>query len=353
MQTKLTLLFLILIFSETKAQKADDFSKKIDSVITSSDPVKFNGTVLITKAGKVKYAKTFGYKDFDAGIELKPDDQFEIMSNSKQITAVLILKQVEKGNINLQSPIKKYLPYLNQSWADSVTVHQLLNHTHGIADTEKPLLFKPGSQFKYGNLSYMLLGEMLEKISGKTYVELANELFRQVKMKNTFCYTEDHKRNLVPGYMSKENNFARVQQSFLNKDNIPAAGIVSTAYDLSLWDDALFNGKLLKSGTFKMMTSATTMSQHQVFGKEYMGFGYNVRVIKESGMNYFAVTGLGDGFTCLNAHFPDDDVSLIILENQMPESREYWSYKEAVIKNIVLKSSLLGGQKDLTDPILK
>ncbi|MGG5207941.1 serine hydrolase domain-containing protein [Chryseobacterium sp. MIQD13] len=342
MQLKFTgFLLTILSFSIAKAQKTDDFSKKIDSIITNTDPIKFNGTVLVTKAGKVRYAKAFGYKDFSAGIPLKLDDQFEIMSNSKQVTAVLILKEVEKGNINLQSPIRKYLPSLTQGWADSVTVHQLLNHTHGIVDTEKPLIFKPGSQFKYGNLSYMLLGEILEKVTGKTYVELADELFRQLKMKNTFCYNKDNKRGLVNGYMNKENNFEKVEKSFLNKDILPAAGVVSTVYDLSLWDNALFEGELLKSGTFKMMTSPTAMSQHDVFGKENMGFGYNVRLIKESGLGYYAVTGLGDGFTCLNIHFPSADVNLIILENQMPRNSDYWSYKEAQIKNIILKSSLL------------
>ncbi|KMQ64797.1 beta-lactamase [Chryseobacterium angstadtii] len=342
MQLKLTgFLLIILGLSTAKAQHTDDFSKKIDSIVSQSNPISFNGTVLVTKAGKVKYAKTFGYKDFEAGIPLQRDDQFEIMSNSKQVTAVLILKEVEKGNIRLQAPIKQYLPSLTESWADSVTVHQLLNHTHGIVDTEKPLAFEPGSQFKYGNLSYILLGEILEKISGKTYVELADELFRMLKMKNTFCYNKDHKRNLVNGYMNKENKFEKVEKSFLNKDNLPAAGIISTAHDLSLWDDALFNGKLLKSGTFAMMTSATTSSQHNVFGKESMGFGYNVRIIKEAGLNYYAVTGLGDGFTCLNVHFPATDVSLIILENQMPRDRNYWSYKEAQIKNVILKSSLV------------
>ncbi|MBB6370348.1 serine hydrolase domain-containing protein [Chryseobacterium shigense] len=347
MQLKLTgFLFTLLSLSITKAQKTDDFSKKIDSVITNSDPIKFNGTVLVTKAGKVKYAKTFGYSNFSNNIPLKSDDQFEIMSNSKQVTAVLILKEVEKGNINLQSPIKKYLPDLTESWADLVTVHQLLNHTHGIVDTEKPLVFKPGSQFKYGNLSYMLLGEILAKISGKTYVELADELFRKLNMKNTFCYNKDNKRGLVNGYMNKENNFEKVEKSFINNDNLPAAGIVSTVHDLSLWNTALFEGGLLKSGTFKMMTSPTTKSQHDVFGKEDMGFGYNVRIIKESGLSYYAVTGLGDGFTCLNVHFPSDDVNLIILENQMPRNSDYWSYKEALIKNIILKSGLLTGLTD-------
>jgi CubicO group peptidase (beta-lactamase class C family) len=65
------------------------------------------------------------------------------MSNSKQITAVLVLQAAEQGKLDLQTPIKKYLPAITQSWADTVTVHNLLNHTHGIVDLEKPVILKP------------------------------------------------------------------------------------------------------------------------------------------------------------------------------------------------------------------
>lgn len=343
MSINIKLVFLISIFSFSifSAQKNDDFSNKIDSIITAISPIKFNGVMLVTKAGKTKYAKANGFKDDAAKGTLKTDDQFEIMSNSKQITAVLVLKEVENGKINLQSPIKKYLPKLTQSWADTVMVHNLLNHTHGIVDLEKPLIFKSGSEFKYGNLSYILLGKILENITHKTYVNLANDLFKSLKMSKTFCYSKDNKQDLVNGYMNLDNNFKKVENSFLNDENIPAAGIVSTVFDLAKWDQALFKNKLLKSETFNKMTTASTMSQHDVFGKEKMGFGYSVRIIKESGFTYFAITGLGDGFTCLNVYFPKNDVSLIILENQMPENSEYWSFNEARIKNIILKSKLL------------
>jgi D-alanyl-D-alanine carboxypeptidase len=338
-----TQLFFTIIFSAilsfaAKAQKPESYSKKIDSIITASTPLSFNGVVLVSKNGKIQYLKANGYRDFNNKIPLKTNDQFEIMSNSKQITAVLILQAAEQGKLNLQSPIKKYLPSLTQTWADSVTVHHLLNHTHGIVDIDKPSAFKAGSQFKYGNLSYILLGEILKNTTGKSFTDLANSLFKKLKMDNTFVYNNKNNQSLVPGYMSENNRFEKVNESFLNDNIVPAAGVISTVKDLAIWNQALFAGKLLSAEYKKQMLTASTTSQHNVFGKEKMGFGYNVRIIKESGLEYFAVTGLGDGFTCLNVYFPSVDTSLIILENQMPKNSEYWSFKEAAIKNAVLKS---------------
>ena len=149
---KTVLSFLLFLCMNTSGQQKESWSAKIDSLIQTKQPITFNGVILITKKGKPQYSKAFGLKDLQTKLPLTMNDQFEIMSNSKQITSVLLLKEVEKGKVDLDSPIKKYLPYLKQSWADSVTVHQLLNHTHGISDIEKSLLFKPGTDFKYGNL---------------------------------------------------------------------------------------------------------------------------------------------------------------------------------------------------------
>lgn len=294
--------------------------------------------VLISQNGKSKYLKASGYKDFEKKIALKTDDQFEIMSNSKQVTAVLILQAAEQGKLDLQTPIKKYLPALTQSWADTVTIHHLLNHTHGIADIEKPATFKAGSQFKYGNLSYMLLGEILQNTTGKNFTKLANSLFKKLKMEKTFVYNSKNNQSLVPGYRSENNQFEKVDRSFITDEITPAAGVISTVEDISKWDQALFKGKLLSPEFQKLILTPSTSSQHDVFGKESMGFGYNIRFIKEAGLDYYAVTGLGDGFTCLNVYFPSTDTSVIILENQMPKNSEHWSFQEAAIKNVVLKS---------------
>ncbi|UEQ78260.1 serine hydrolase domain-containing protein [Chryseobacterium arthrosphaerae] len=342
-QIKLFITFALatILSASTHAQKKNSYIHKIDSIISASSPLTFNGVVLVSQKGKIKYLKSNGYKDFDKKIPLKTDDQFEIMSNTKQVTAVLILQAAEQGKLNLQTPIKKYLPSLTQSWADSVTIHHLLNHTHGITDVEKPAAFKAGSQFKYGNLSYMLLGEILKNTTGKTFTQLADSLFKKLKMEKTFVYNTKDNQSLVPGYRSENNQFEMVKESFLNDDIAPAAGVVSTVQDLARWDQALFKGQLLSPEFKKLMLTPSTTSQHNVFGKESMGFGYNVRIIKEAGLEYFGVTGLGDGFTCLNVYFPSTDTTLVILENQMPERSENWSFQEAAIKNVVLKSMTL------------
>jgi CubicO group peptidase (beta-lactamase class C family) len=333
-----TVVFSIVLSITAAAQKQNAYTHKIDSIITASSPIQFNGVVLVAQKGKVYYLKANGYKDFENKIPLRTDDHFEIMSNSKQVTAILILQAAEQGKLNLHTPIKKYLPTLTQTWADTVTVHHLLNHTHGITNLEKPAAFKAGSQFKYGNLSYMMLGEILKNTTGKSFLELAHSLFKKLKMDQTFVYNTKNRLSHVPGYMNENNQFKKVTESFLNDKIAPAAGIISTVQDLAKWDQALFKGKLLSPEFQKLMLTPSTTSQHSVFGKESMGFGYNVRFIKEAGLDYYAVTGLGDGFTCLNTYFPSTDTTLIILENQMPEKSEYWSFKEAAIKNAVLKA---------------
>ncbi len=117
-----TLVFVICIFScvenKNKVELVDDYSAKIDSLIATTNPRKFNGVILITQNGETKYSKEYGFSDFEKKIPINLNDNFRIQSNSKQITAVLILKEVEKGNIHLNNTIKKYLPELNSTWTD-------------------------------------------------------------------------------------------------------------------------------------------------------------------------------------------------------------------------------------------
>ncbi|CEJ69910.1 Esterase EstB [Chryseobacterium oranimense G311] len=333
---------LLFTASQSFAQNKNDYTTRIDSLIQSpTSPRPFNGVVLITQNGKIKYSKAYGFQDSRTKAPLKMDNQFEIMSNTKQITSVLILKQFEKGRLDLQAPIKKYLPSLTQPWADSVTVHQLLNHTHGIVDAEKPLLFKPGTEFKYGNLSNILLGKIVEKTSGKPYIQQATDLFKKLHLKNTFCYSKDSRRNLVYGHMNKDNNFTLVENSFITDENLPADGVITTAEDMVLWNSLLHKGKILTSKSYKLMTTASTLSQHDVFGKEKSGYGYNMRIVKYNGIPYLGHTGLGDGFASLNVYVPGSDVSIIVLENQMSEDSNLYYYQEALIRDIVLQSSLI------------
>jgi CubicO group peptidase (beta-lactamase class C family) len=335
-------LLLILLFSNCNsfAQKKDNYSAKIDSLIKVAEP-QFNGVILISQNGKTLYTKAHGFSNFQTKKPLQLDSQFEIMSNSKQIAAVLILLEVEKGKIDLNAPIRKYLPELKQTWADSVTVHQLLNHSHGIVDLQKPLAFKSGTNFKYGDLSFGLAGKIVEFTSKKSYSEVANALFKKLKMKNTFVYSENKIQRLVSGYINKNNVFEIVKNSKITSEDLGADGIISTANDLAIWNNNLHKGKILKPQSYQLMTTSNINSQHNFFGKEKEGYGYGIRIIEKEPVKYIGHTGLGDGFSSVNLYFPESDVSLIVLENQMNDKSDLFYASEFKIKNLLLKSDLL------------
>ena len=339
----LPLTFLLLVACKAPAQSRpkDDYSSKIDSLIKTTNPRPFNGVILITQKGKVKYSKAFGYSNFEQKKPFSLKDNFIIMSNSKQITAALILREVEKGKIDLKSPIRKYLPDLPQSWADTVTVHHLLNFSAGITEIDKPLLFKPGTDFKYGNTTYAMLGKIIEKVTGKKYVEVANELFKELQMKNTFCFEAGKKQNRVQGYWNSKNKFTLEENPVTDLDNIPAAGIISNVKDLNIWDEKLHKGKVLKSETYKLMTTYSITAQHNAFGKEKIGYGYGVRISDKTPIKYIGHTGGGGGFLSFKMYFPEKDVDVVVLENQYNEDNNLVYDTEIKIKEIIMNSNLL------------
>jgi CubicO group peptidase (beta-lactamase class C family) len=341
-----SLLSIVFLFSNCNsfAQKKDNYALQIDSIIKVTEP-KFNGVVLITHNGKTLYSKAQGFTNFETKKPLKIDSQFEIMSNSKQVAAVLILLEVEKGKIDLQSPIKKYLPELKQSWTDSITVHQLLNHTHGIVDFQKPLAFKPGTDFKYGNNSYILLTKIIENTTKKSYSEVAEALFKKLKMTNTFCYSKDKAQNVVSGHLNSNGTFEVMQKHQITPESLGADGVVSTVNDLAIWNNNLHKGKIVKPEIYQLILKYNTLSQHNVFGKEKEGYGYGIRIIEKEAVKYIGHTGLGDGFSAVNLYFPKSDVSLIVLENQMNENPDLFYASEIKIKNILFKSDLLHPKK--------
>lgn len=332
-----------IVSLETYGQNKKDFSFKIDSLIESTSPRTFSGVILITKNGKTMYSRAFGYADIDRKKRLELTDNFRIQSNSKQITAVLILKEVEKGKIDLQSPVRKYLPEIQQSWADSVTVHQLLNFSAGITEVDKPLNFKPGTQFLYGVTTYTMLSKIFEKVTGKKYIQSVNDLFKELNMNNSFCFQENQLNNVVNGYINSNNTLTLREHPFQGDywiDFIPAGGIVSNLQDLNNWDQKLHRGEILKSETYQQMIDCTIIAHHEVFGNKELGYGYGVYVNNAS-PKYIGHSGKGLGFANLKIYFPKYDVDVIVLENQYHENENLHYYYEKEIRKIVMSSALV------------
>ena len=313
--TKHLLFFsLFLITTSLSYGQKLNITKRIDSLISSQTRKPFNGVIVISQNGKTKYSKVHGYSNLESKTPLSINNQFVIGSISKQFTAVLILLEFDKGRIELFAPIHKYLPELTQGWADTVTVHHLLTHTHGITQLNKRTLFKAGTQYAYSQIGYDLLAKIATRTSGKSFTHLSQELFDQCGMKNTFHPDIKGYKKLVKGYTEQENGIITFDSSSL--ENYAAAGsFISTAGDLILWNQNLHNGKLLKAGTFTMMTTKqkNAIRQHPVFGETE--YGYGITIDTKDHIFQLGQTGFAPGFVSMDFYFPQAKTSVVILEN--------------------------------------
>jgi CubicO group peptidase (beta-lactamase class C family) len=310
------ILFLLIFFKTTIVTfgQQNNVVKQIDTLILAKTTKPFNGIILISQKGKTKYSKMYGYSDIDKKKVLKINAQFVIGSISKQFTAVLVLREFDKGHLDLFTPIHTYLPELTQSWADSVTVHHLLTHMHGITQIDRPTIFKVGTQYSYSQIGYDLLAKIIEKTSEKSFAELSKNLFKECGMKNTFHPNIKEYDNLVKGYTEIESG----KLEFENKtfQNYVAAGsFISTAKDLNIWNKIFYGGKLLKNETMKMLETKQqgAVRNHPIFGSTE--YGYGITIDTKANISQLGQTGFTPGFVSMSYYFPKSQTSVIVLEN--------------------------------------
>ncbi len=235
--------------------------------------------------------------------------------------------------------VKHYIPTLDQPWADSVTIHSLLNNTSGINSIDKPLAFSPGKKFQYSNLNYILLAQVLEVSTGMKYEKLVNELFKECRMNNSFYPTTANEKDIVNGLEHSANGKKEVSKIDVPGSFVPAMGIVSTANDLVKWNELLHNGHLLTKPTYHKMISYSIQDKHSVFGSQAIGYGYGIRINDINGTLEYGHTGIVPslGFTSLNLYFPKSRTSVIVLENQAFNNFDIAYYFETAIRKIIRK----------------
>ena len=270
--------------------------------------------ILISRKGKTVYNESVGFSNIENWTILKSSDQFVIGSISKQFTAVLILLEMERGHLKLHDPIHKYLPFLTQTWADTVTIHQLLTHTHGITELDKPLSFAAGTQFAYSQIGYHLLAQIAENTSGQSFKDLSLALFTKYQLKNTFHPDFKNHKNLVNSYTEAEDGKLKIEKASF-ENNVAAGGFISTADDLTLWNIQLFGGKILRDSTLQLMTTKQKYAtrEHPIFGAT--DYGYGITVDTKDGITQYGQTGFVPGFTSMSYYFPQSAISLVVLDN--------------------------------------
>ncbi len=302
----------------------NSFQKKllktqIDSVFSK---YQFNGSVSVIKNDEILYQKENGYEDFNSKKKIDGNSVFAIASLSKQFTAVLVLLQEDQGKLNTDDKVSKYLPEFQAKKFKNITIKELLNHTSGINDDGNNLLSNPGEKFNYSNKGFRYLGEIIEKVSGKSYDENVKELFEKVGMKNSFTANTFHGNNFASAFTGNSKNFHEIEnmpKRLAKKEiSVPAGGILSTVSDLHLWNLALYSGKILKPESLKKFMEKSSDRKHQILGKIGYGFGIMMNLGKPEA--YFH-TGYVKGSPSLNIYYPETQTSVVILSNIADESK--------------------------------
>ncbi|MBO0593231.1 beta-lactamase family protein [Cellulophaga sp. E16_2] len=341
MKISILILGITLVLSyQTKGQEnKESYSNLVSSIDAIVHKHEFNGVILVATDTTTIYSNVVGFSDLDPKTRIKFSDQFVIGSISKQITAVLILREFEKGNLRLEDTIHNYLEKIKQPWSKKITIHHLLTHTHGISDIEKPLEFTEGTQFKYSQLGYELLAQILEKITGKSFEISATELFEEHKLKNTFHPQHKKYHNLVKGYVENEQGILIFAPNSLD-NYVPAGGFISNATDLKKWNQKLYSGQLVTKESLKLMTTKYATRIHPIF--ETVEYGYGL-LFKEGEENIqIGALGYSPGFVSACYYYPQDKTQVIVLENN---ARDLGNFKNTfrvhtAVMDVVKKQSL-------------
>ncbi|AWV97788.1 serine hydrolase domain-containing protein [Arcticibacterium luteifluviistationis] len=309
MRIEKILVFLSFCVLLACAKSEPSLADKIEKVI---DEKEFNGVVLLSQNDELSLLKAKGFADIENEVALKTSDLFVIGSISKQMTAVLILKEFEKGNIGLQDPISKYLKDLGQPWSNTVTVHHLLTHTHGIVELNQDLAFEVGAQFQYSQLGYELLANILEKVKGQSFQEISTAFFRENGLMNTFHPADTTYRGLVKGYIQNSDSTFTFETTSMS-NYVPAGAFISNAADLQLWNKLLYSGSFVSMETLELMKTRYATREHPIFGKVEYGYG----LLFKDGEADIQIGALGyaPAFVSASYYYPQINTSVIVLEN--------------------------------------
>ncbi len=304
-----------LVYLGQKTKASESLRQGFDSLLVLSREPGFTGTILITQQNNILYSRCYGYVDLNHSKKIKKKNQFVIGSVSKQITAVLVLIEVEKSKLDLHMPISKYLPDFGATWADTITIDHLLTHMDGIVAFDKPLRFEPGSQFKYNQINFELLAMILEQVTQKSFAALSRELFLKLKMNDSFHPDNKGYKNLANGITrNQDGNLEEVKDSF-RKNYTAAGGFISTAGDLEKWNKALHGGKILRAKYYDLMLSKKpgAIRDHPLFS--ITEYGYGITVKTDDNLLQVGQTGYSEGFSSMNFYFPETGTSVIVLQN--------------------------------------
>lgn len=309
---------------------------QIDAIIQSLPY--FNGNVMVVKNHHVIYQKAQGYANWETRRPLTEKSVFELASVSKQFTAIAILMLYERGLLDLNDPLQRYIPEL--PYPDA-TIRQALQHTSGLpnymwllengwhqehlpsndemiavlAADKFPLLFQPGRRHSYSNTGYALLASVVERVSGKTFSQFMREnIFEPLEMQNTYTSVEVLDAVFPADFFALGHR--RAWRNF--RPNTPAVhdrvlgdkGIHSCLDDLFKWDQALYTEKLVSKKTLSIAYEPL------IINKRYsIPYGLGFRLGNKNEERYVFHHGLWEGFRTTFMRYIERGDAVVILNN--------------------------------------
>ncbi len=288
-----------------------DPSQRVERALAHVSARPFNGVMMIAEGKRVVYAKAAGLADRERNLPLTLSSRFLVGSITKQVTAALVMQQVDAGRIDLEAPIATYLD-LTIDWASRVKVRHLLNHTSGIATLEAPLRTEPGSTFAYSNFGYELAGKILEKVTSRTYSELAKALFDSCGMNESQMLPAEGPPELVIGYSENPDRTLVVASQAERANHLPPGGMISTVSDLVRWNQCLHHAHVVSAAGYSAMV---TPSARRPYRWGELGYGFGLQILNRDGIVEFSHSGYVDGFISTMTYYPDADRTFVVLEN--------------------------------------
>ncbi|MCM3904832.1 MAG: serine hydrolase [Pyrinomonadaceae bacterium] len=295
----------------------------------------FSGAVLVAHDGRPVFREGYGLANHELSVTNTPKTRFRLGSVTKQFTAAAILLLEERGKLKVADPVNKYLSDWPKAW-NKVTIHHLLSHTGGlprlttqvlldvsglsrgtplpfrsIRDLYKPgeelqqLDFKSGEKFAYNNQGYIVLGLLIEKVSGKPYCEFMREqIFRPSGMTDTDC--EEPRvvlKQRASGYTGVDGTIANA--GYIDMRFPGGAGaILSTVDDLLLWDRVLASDRLLSAGARDKLFTIV---------KSDYAYGWWVQTKFKRKVEWHR--GTVSGFMAMIARYPEEKLFIAVLSN--------------------------------------
>lgn len=300
----------------------------------------------IVKEGKIIKTANYGWANLQDSIPVSDQTVFTINSITKAFTGVAILQLAEAGKLHVSSPVSDYLSGLPEDWR-VVTIQQLLSHTSGIPDIVDeeesviiagsfqqawnkvktlPMDFLPGEKFSYNQTNYLLLGRLIDTLSGMPFTEfIAKEQLQRAGMTKTIAAGFGATKDVIPhaagGYVYRKGKLNNLFFSFPPALQT-AAGMSSTAKEMALWIIALQSNQFLKKpeSMVSLWTPAKlTNGKTGGFSSLLNGYAAGWPVISRA--KHPAVAPVGGGRSAVFV-YPEDDLAIIVLTNLSGASPE-------------------------------